>query len=254
MTKESQENKYVCRLCGSLLEMMVKKSNIDKNIDSTLFKITDKNYGITGDLFLCGNCGLLQCPNLENVIEFYKSMQDEQYESTRDARILQAEKILDTIFKYKKEGRILDIGAGSGIFVESALKRGYAIQGLEPSKWLFEQAHKRNLPVYNELFPSDKFTKKYDAIALLDVVEHVEDPVNLLKQCYLKMLGDGILIITTPDINSICAKIMGNKWWHFRAAHISYFDKETINLLVEKTGFKIIKIKRAKWYFPLFYL
>ena len=68
------------------------------------------------------------------------------------------------------------------------------------------------------------------------------------------MSNNGIGVIITPDVSSIMAKILGWNWWHYRMAHIGYFDKKTISNCLDLSGFKILKVSRPSWYFPLDYL
>ena len=51
------------------------------------------------------------------------------------------------------------------------------------------------------------------------------------------MAKDGIGMMVTPDINSFFARIMGKKWWHYRVAHIGYFNRKSLNILLDRAGF-----------------
>lgn len=196
----------------------------------------------------------MQCLDLGDVLSFYNNLEDPAYEDTRNERFIQAEKILDEIQKYRTSGKFLDIGAGSGILVEAALQRGYNTEGIEPSRWLQTQAQKRGLPVHPGTIPCKELKDFYDIITIIDVIEHVSEPLGLLMDASEYLAPNGILIITTPDINSFFAKILGWKWWHFRVAHIGYFNKKTIKMAIEKAGFNVIKITRPAWYFTLEYI
>jgi len=55
-------------------------------------------------------------------------------------------------------------------------------------------------------------------------------------------------------VKSIMAKVLKWKWWHYRIAHVGYFDVETIKLCLKNAGFQIIEISRPTWYFPADYL
>lgn len=139
---------FDCWICGAKQLKIVKHSNVCGVLDSKTFTISDSNYGTTSDIYRCKNCGFLQCTYLKGVISFYEDLQDPSYEILRPARALQAKKILNIIKKYESNGRLLDIGAGSGILVEQAIKFGYNAVGIEPSKWLVNKAKNHNLSVY----------------------------------------------------------------------------------------------------------
>lgn len=243
--------KYFCWLCGSPGLKLVKNSNVidEKEATSQLFEITDYSYGKTFAIYRCMSCKFMQCSKIKDVVPFYKDLQDQSYEDTRKPRLLQMKKILEIVQKYKPNGKLLDIGAGSGILVEEALSMGYVARGLEPSKWLQEKAMEHNLPVDNCTLDEFKSNEKYDVVTIIDVIEHVLDPIKLLSVVYKIMKNDGIVVVVTPNIGSLTAKILGWKWWHFRIAHIGYFNKHTLNFAFSKCGFELIKMQSPSWYF-----
>lgn len=246
-------NKTTCWICKSDDLKLIKKSDVE-NISSQNFQITNADYGITGELVECQNCGFVQCTDLNDVLAFYEDMEDEGYEATREERKLQESKIVDQVLKYKKSGSLLDIGAGSGALVEVALEKGFEAEGVEPSQWLQKKATERNLPIHLGIFPDAVEGKKYDVITLIDVIEHVPNPLELSTAIAHALNDDGIAIIVTPDKDSVAAKLLGKKWWHFRIAHIGYFNKSTLNLMTKTAGLETLKVSRPKWYFRLEYL
>jgi hypothetical protein len=66
--------------------------------------------------------------------------------------------------------------------------------------------------------------------------------------------NNGFLVIVTPDINSLAARVSGSRWWHFRIAHINFFNRESLEYLLQKHDYEIILKKRYVWNFSLFYL
>ncbi len=243
-----------CWVCGSEQLEIVKCSNIKGPLNSKTFSISDSNYGTTGEIYRCVDCGFLQCSSLENVLSFYENLQDDSYETSRPARALQARKILNTVRRYKPKGRLLDIGAGSGILVEQAIKLGYNAEGIEPAKWLVSKAKEHGLPVHLGILPHPEVRHPYDVVALIDVIEHVPNPINLLSNIHNIVAKDGIVVAVAPDIDSLLARIASWKWWHFRVAHIGYFNRKTFEMLFNKAGFRLIGTSRPTWYFTLDYL
>jgi len=138
--------------------------------------------------------------------------------------------------------------------VEEALKMGYAAEGIEPSQWLWEKARERRLPVHHGVLPNEGISLPVDIVSLIDVIEHVSDPVGLLCQARSILSDKGVGVLVTPDVGSIAARTLGSKWWHYRIAHIGYFNRKTIALALSKAGFEPIAIHRPSWYFPLDYL
>jgi 2-polyprenyl-3-methyl-5-hydroxy-6-metoxy-1,4-benzoquinol methylase len=248
------EINITCWVCGGQHFALKKKSDVQDNLNSENFAITNFEYGKTGELQQCQTCGFIQCIDLDEVIKFYEDLEDPEYENTRKERKLQEERLIRYFKKYKETGTLLDIGAGSGIMVEAALEQGYQAEGIEPSKWLQQNAQKLGLPVHQGIFPHSKTPGPFDIISFVDVIEHVTEPGNLLADIKNALADEGILVLVTPDVSSLAAKVLGYKWWHYRIAHIGYFNKKNLTRLLNTAGFDIIKITRPSWYFTLKYL
>ncbi|MDD2757935.1 MAG: methyltransferase domain-containing protein [Patescibacteria group bacterium] len=242
-----------CRLCGSNKLVLAKKSDLTTELSSVNFSITDSHYGQSLDLFSCGDCGFLQNLDTAEIGRYYEGLEDVEYENTREPRGLQAKKILAGLKKYVPAGRLIDIGAGSGILVEKAQRVGYNAVGVEPSVWLQQRAVELKLPVLLGTLPHPDAGTGYDVATLVDVIEHVDDPVGVLLNVKAVLKDDGFLLLTTPDVGSFFAKIMGWKWWDYRIAHINYFNLQTLKLLLDKAGFELVKTSRPNWYFTLSY-
>lgn len=248
------EKEITCWVCGQQNFTLKKKSDVHSKLKSENFAITNFDYGKTGELQQCKNCGFIQCIDLEEVVQFYEDLEDPEYENTRKERKLQEERLIRFFKKYKDSGKLLDIGAGSGIMVEASLEQGYQAEGIEPSKWLQENARKLGIPVHQGVFPHPLTPGPFDIITFVDVIEHVTEPAKLLTEIKNALADEGILVLVTPDVNSVAAKIFGYKWWHYRIAHIGYFNKRNLTQLLQSTGYRIIKITRPSWYFTLKYL
>ena len=64
----------------------------------------------------------------------------------------------------------------------------------------------------------------------------------------------GRVIVTTPDVSSVLARVLGKHWWHYRIAHVGYYSKKTLGYIMERAGFTPVKWKYAKWYFSSRYI
>jgi SAM-dependent methyltransferase len=244
---------YRCWICGNPKLTLAKHSNIE-NLTSEAFGITDSHYGSTGEIHRCSQCGFLQCSKLDNVLGFYENMADTSYEEGREVRSLQCVELLKTVQRFQPKGRLLDIGAGTGMLVEQALKVGYDAVGVEPSKWLQGQAAAHGLPVHLGIFPHPDVRGPFDVITLVDVIEHVPDPVGLLAQISKCLSPEGVALVVTPDVSSLAARLLGFKWWHFRIAHIGYFNRKNLTLALQKGNLAPRATSRPAWFFTGDYL
>lgn len=252
-TRSGAQEKSRCWICGGENTQLVKPSNIE-NLTSESFFITDSHFGMTGAIYRCSSCQFLQCSELSEVLSYYENLVDFAYDAGRPERSIQARKILELVRELQPGGRLLDIGAGSGFLVEQAIRMGYQAKGIEPSGWLQKMAAQRDLPVHLGTFPHPAVCGQWDVVTLIDVVEHVSDPVALLRHIAGGLSQDGIAIVVTPDVNSIAARVLGWKWWHYRVAHIGYFHKRTLFLALDKAGLQPILLRRPAWYFTAEYV
>jgi SAM-dependent methyltransferase len=249
----------MCKACGSTALTLIKESSVKDALKSGDFAITDSGYGRTLAIYACSACGLYQCPDVNDVLAFYTSLEDPDYEEGAAVRGLQAQKLIASVLKDLgcKDGRglrLLDVGAGSGILVDVARKAGFEAVGVEPSFWLAQKAFSKSLPVYQGVLPHASITETFDIVMLIDVIEHVEDPVSLMRSIATCLKPQGHAYVVTPDKASFFARVMGFRWWHYRVAHISYFDQKTLALVMDRAGLRNCGITRPGWYFTYAYL
>ncbi len=242
-----------CWICNSSNLEVAKKSDMNKVKSNKGFVISGTDYGITGELHICTNCGFIQWSEMSNVLDFYENtIEDPIYESLRNGRATQNKKILEVIKKYKISGKLLDVGAGSGILVEQAINKGYIAEGIEPSEWFQKKAKELNLPVHLGSLPHPEIKGPYDIVTIIDVLEHIPNPVDILRETVKIVEKNGIVVAVTPDCNSLPAKICGWKWWNFKPGHIGYFNKKTLDLAFTLAGFrKIYQGYRPPIHYPL---
>jgi 2-polyprenyl-3-methyl-5-hydroxy-6-metoxy-1,4-benzoquinol methylase len=203
----------------------------------------------------------------ENITAFYSQLEDREYGTEAEGR----SKNFNTIFKRIKRIReggekqgspddsLLDIGAAGGIFLDMAREKGYDIDGIEPSEFLVREAEERYAiklfkGTVEEYVEEYKTKKKFSIITLLDILEHLVNPDDFMTKVDGLMKKNGLLVVVTPDVGSLAARLAGKRWWHYRVAHINFFNLASLRYLLEKHGYEIISKKRYIWNFSLFYL
>ena len=237
---------YKCFLCDYRGEMKIKSSVEGR------------------DIVKCPKCELefiYNQPSFEEIkniysSDYYKAWGMESGENTEVASMKKStfSDMLKKILPYKNCGNILDIGTASGFLLEEAKKLEFEPYGIELSEYSSAIAKKKfgEERIYNGTLENANFEENFfDIITMCDFLEHSQNPVNILNICN-KLLnittnsnGGGYIMMTVPNTNSFTHNIMGKKWTQYKFEHLFYFNKKNIEILANKTGFKIIYFKSA---------
>lgn len=248
-----------CPVCQSTDIVLFKEGTIDPaNIASQDFKITDSRYGSLWTFFKCKHCKfVLSNPYVpeEHIIEFYSQLEDEEYSTEAEGRTKNFKVLFKRLKRLNPGNTLLDVGAASGIFLDLASKEGFQIDGIEPSASLAKEAlNQYGIQLFNGTVENFQTTKTYSVITLLDIIEHLVEPDRFMSAIDSLLQDQGLLVLVTPDVNSLAARLMGRRWWHYRIAHINFFNLPSIKYLLDKHSYEIVMKKKYVWNFTLFYL
>jgi len=249
-----------CPLCLSPQTSLFMKGTVEpEKISSENFRITDSHYGLRWTFFSCRSCGFVfanPAPASEAIAQFYADLDDEEYSQEDEGRGRNFSTVLRRLRPYAPPGSLLlDVGAASGIFLNLAREAGYRVAGIEPSAALAADAERLyGLKLFCGTVEQFAASEKFAAITLLDVLEHVTDPKAFVSRLGGLLAPGGMLVIVTPDVGSLAARIMGGRWWHYRVAHLNFFNRHSLGWLLEKQGFEIVLRKRFAWNFSAYYL
>lgn len=247
MTQTSRS--IYCKLCGSahyyLLHESAKKESAPKKAGYT---ISESELEKPDKVVRCLSCRLVYAVQKESILEIvqdYEQMVDLEYLKEEKGRRAQGRLILDQIAHHKKRGRMLEIGCGPGFFLDEAKKAGWEVEGLDLSAWAKEHAEKNyKIPVrLGDLKAAHYPDRTFDVIVMNDVLEHLEDPKDSLGEIRRILKNDGIIYISTPDINSFLSRALKARWWGINKYHLFYFSRQTL-----ETCFKIVGFKTAHYY------
>jgi 2-polyprenyl-3-methyl-5-hydroxy-6-metoxy-1,4-benzoquinol methylase len=248
-----------CWVCESINTARWKPGVIDRPLKSTDLRITDDRYGSTLDLWRCHDCRFIFAVgrNLDELPRLYEELADPGYFESRDSRALQMRSLVQTILKEHSQARtLLDVGAGAGLLVAEARRRGLDAVGVEPSRPMVEHARELGgISLIQGRLPHPLLSNRlFDVITIVDVIEHVTNPVELLRDCGSALNPHGRLVVVTPDVGSLAARLMGKRWWHFRLAHVGYFNRRSLQQATSRAGLLTIRTFRPKWFFRIRYV
>jgi len=228
-----------CDLCGSTNNSLLYKEN--------------------PHLVVCGGCGLVYT-NIQMSVEGMKNFYDDAYFTSKDAvrkgyeDYFEDKKNINKTFSKRmdiierhcgKSGKLLDIGCAAGFFMEVAQKRGWDVHGIDISEVCAAYARKNlGLEVRNGLFINTSFKdSEFDLITMWDYLEHSITPKEDISKARGLLRKGGLLLIATPDISSIPARICKSRWIGIKLEeHFYYFSKDVLSKLLKDSGFEILKI------------
>jgi SAM-dependent methyltransferase len=249
-----------CPACGGRSIRPHRKGTYSDRLTRDEIKITDSRYGKTWDLSLCLDCGHLfadPCPTPEFIFSLYGEVEDPLYEDEAAGRarnFLRILKRLETLVP--ERGRLFDVGAATGILLDLARSRGWQPDGIDPSAWAVGVAAARyGLSLRHGPFESAALPESaYAAVTMVDVIEHTPLPFEAVKKAHGILRPGGLLVIVTPDIHSLSARLAGRRWWHLRPAHLAFFSRSSLAALLGRAGFAVVRERRYSWTFSLHYL
>jgi decaprenyl-phosphate phosphoribosyltransferase len=245
-------------VCNGTNLLTTKSAKQVQSINAHDLKITDSSYSATLPLVTCRDCDFVFAPQSKQIelVPLYAEMVDSDFVATEEGRQHQARTFFKKILQIKPEASsLLDIGAAAGLHLDIARSLGLECVGVEPSRQLAGVAQKAGHKVLLGGFPEVRpANQKFDIVLLSDVIEHVSDPYALLAAAKEHCNESGIVVVATPNVSSLAARLTGKSWWHYRKAHVSYFNKSTFNRLAERVGLKSIFDFSPTWFFPVWYL
>jgi len=137
-------------------------------------------------------------------------------------------------------GALLEVGCGDGYQLAEAEKAGFAVTGIEYSRFAAENAQKRlqrGKVLVGEIESVDLPEESFDVCIIADVIEHVRDPRAFLQNLWARLKPGGCLLVATPTMDSWSARLMGSRWMEFKAEHLLYFTRKSLESLLWQTGF-----------------
>jgi len=141
------------------------------------------------------------------------------------------------------EGRLLDVGCGSGYFLAFMRRMGWKVQGVEidpEAARVAREAHK--VPVFTgDLDKADFPDGSFDAITISHVIEHAYNPPDLLKECYRILARGGYLRVATPNIQGLGHAIFRKDWLALDPPrHLYLWGPDTLREAVKRAGFRLL--------------
>ncbi|MGO9991763.1 MAG: class I SAM-dependent methyltransferase [Steroidobacteraceae bacterium] len=154
-----------------------------------------------------------------------------------------------------ERGRLLDIGFGSGDFLDEAHAIGWEVTGIDPDAKVVSNALRRGLNVYQgnlEVLAGE--SNSFDIITMSHVIEHVHKPLMVLEACYRLLKPGGKLWMETPNINSIGRLRFQNNWRGLETPrHLVIFNRQSLRSALNQVGFVDVRDASQSNPLPIIY-
>lgn len=232
---------------------------------NVFIKVTD--YSVSGehfDLLLDPELQLLKThpqPSLENLSKYYES---EDYISHTDGKRSLFEKVYHFIKRkairdkvklitslQPDKGMLLDIGAGTGDFLQEAHNQNWNTTGIEPSAKAKTIAVQKGVSFAESLEALEDHS--FDVITMWHVLEHVPNLEKQIQELKRLLKPTGTIVIAVPNFKSYDAQHYGHFWAAYDVPrHLWHFSKLSISKLFEKENMKLKKV--LPMYFDSFYV
>ena len=231
------------------------------------FFIECKDYTVSGETFQ-----LLYDKKYDMLItspkpkedELGKYYESEDYISHTDAKrsffeklyhivkVYSLNKKVKLISKLNSESKqILDIGAGTGDFLNTAKNKGWKIEGVEPNTHAKALARQKGIDLHFNT--TDFESQSFDVITMWHVLEHIPDVENQIKELKRLIKPNGYVIIAVPNFKSYDALYYKSFWAAYDVPrHLWHFSKNSIQKLFKEEGFSLEKVLPMK--FDSFYV
>lgn len=190
-------------------------------------------------IYKCQSCGF----------GFTKNSNLQLSDYHRDDEYIQEEKLFENIFQKRvnvisgllNPGKVLEIGCSTGLLLSMLKARNWDVLGVEMSKKSADAAKSRGIKIIVNSFENVKFDQKFDLIILNHVLEHLENPKEVLKKAYSILDPNGAILISLPNFGSLSAIVQKCNWkLLLPEEHLWQFTYDSLNILFKKIGLKTI--------------
>lgn len=226
-------------------------------LDCVDYTVSKKTF----ELQECSKCGFVFTsprPQNEDLGAYYESEEyishsntkkgliSRLYQSVRNRTLAQK---LDIINSRQTKGALLDIGCGTGEFLNVVQQNGWKVRGIEPGDKARQSAiNNYKLDVHPEEALKEVAPASMDVITMWHVLEHVPDLNGRLMELASILKKDGLLIIAVPNRNSHDAGFYGKHWAAYDVPrHLWHFRPQDIRALFAPHGFEVKEVLPMKF-------
>ncbi len=158
-----------------------------------------------------------------------------------------------TMKRFAKEGRVLEIGCSTGVMLDIFRENNWETWGVEPSESA-ELAKSKRHKILNTYFERAKLPSIYfDCVVANHTLEHMDDPLGVLKKANRILKKDGYILIDVPNAGGWGSKVLGDRWpYRLPLEHKSQFTKDSLSKLFKESGFDVVYFESRSGIFEFY--
>lgn len=190
----------------------------------------------------CQDCSLVFARNIPSAEELEKYYESENYNRTTYLSPITAKRyheLLDGFEKYRNTNKLLDIGTGAGLFAQIAVERGWEVFGTELTQEAVDDCSNKGIKMFKGQLDEAHFEDNmFDVITCIETIEHLNNPLMLVKEMHRITRPNGMVYITTPNFNAVLRYWLNSKYDIIEyPLHLTYYTKNTLKKLFEEHHF-----------------
>ena len=148
---------------------------------------------------------------------------------------------------------VLDVGCGTGWITDIWAQNGFQVTGLEPSPSRSAFAREKyGIHIVSDYIEKVNFVNQFNVCILRHVIEHFEEPLPVLENVHQTLKNDGIVLVVVPNIDCIGRYLFDVDWEWVLPWHCNFFNRRSLETMLNKSGFDLIKIYQTASPFYLF--
>lgn len=212
----------------------------------------------------CRFCGLVSLhprPTPQEIGKYYpsesywgKDVSSQTNEKISKSEIAQREKDYGFLYRHISAhcqvGKVLDVGAGTGVFLSGLQDRGWEVQGIEFSQAAVDSGNHR----FGQILSAGDFLdhtfrkESLDLVTFNNSLEHLYDPLQTLKEAAKTLKKGGVICITVPNRNGLGFWLFGKNWYALQPPrHLYHFTPRTLSLMLRQANLEVVTINHWYW-------
>lgn len=253
MSTSSSVTQRNCPVCGESPEQG--SVYAERSIDPA--KLTGFSYAsrktpefMCYRLVKCGQCGVIFAADPLDTSHLGQAYDTSLFDSAKEAECAAdsyVRAISPHLARLPDRRSVLEIGAGNGAFLDKMRSAGFdQLVGVEPSRSAMNAASAAMLPYMRHgIFRGGDFAdRSFSLICCFMTLEHVSDPLELVKQCHRLLIPGGLLTLVTHDYRALINRLLGRKSPIVDIEHLQLFHHQSLRVLLSSRQFADIRIHR----------